>query len=114
MVPSSAGRRWSRRQLVIAVPDASYVAYRALLDYLLCDEISDDLPCDVLAELMMLANAYGVCRLEQLCARRLAARLDADNMREVAHCASLIGEAHLQRAVEKFERFVAQQQSPEV
>lgn len=109
-----SGMRESRAGEVIAVPDVSYVTYRALLDYLLSDAISDELGYEPTAELMMLANAYGVCRLEQLCARRLAARLSPDNMREIGHCASLIGEAHLQRAAEKFERFVAQQQSPEV
>ena len=69
----------------------------------LCDELSERLQPEVVLELMMLANAYGVVRLEQLCARKLAARLDACNVADIAQCANLIGESYLLRAAQKFE-----------
>jgi hypothetical protein len=56
----------------------------------------------VAIELMMLANAYGIFRLEQLCARKLASSLDVDNVQAVAGAAELIGEGHLLRATQKF------------
>ena len=59
---------------------------------------------------MMLANAYGISRLEQLCARKIATRLDANNVHEVARCASLIGEPYLQRATQKYSALVARQE----
>jgi len=98
----SSGMRESHSGATVRVLDVSYAVYRALLDYLLCDEPAADLPVDLLLELMMLANAYGVARLEQLCASRLMARIDAQNVSEVGRCASLIGQAHLARAVDKY------------
>ena len=81
--------------------------YRTLLDYLLCDQLSDRLSCEGVLELMMLSNLYGLSRLEQLCARRLASRLDESNVQEIARCASLIGEQHLHRAADRFARMQA-------
>ena len=48
------------------------------------DALADTLSAEYLLGLMMLANAYGVSRLEQMCARRLITRMDADNVHEVA------------------------------
>ena len=76
-------------------------------------ELSDELPCDTTLELLMLANAYGVARLEQLCARKLAARLDAQNVAEIGRCAGMIGEAHLERAAGRYAAYVSQKCSPE-
>ena len=97
-----SGMRESREGEVVCVPDVSYSVYRALLDYLLSDEISEHLPTEAALELMMLANSYGVVRLEQLCARKLAYRLDASNVTDIARCADLINERHLLRAATKF------------
>ena len=92
----------------VRVPDVPYGVYRALLDYLLSDYLSDYLQAETLLELMMLSNAYGVQRLEQLCARQLARELDAHNVCEIGRCAALIGEHHLVRAADRF----AQAQQP--
>ena len=54
----------------VRVPDISYDVYRALLDYLLSDCLAEHLGIDMTRELMMLSNAYGITRLEQLCDRR--------------------------------------------
>ena len=88
----------------VRVPDVGYDVYRALLDYLLSDYLAGHLQPDTLLELMMLSNAYGIARLEQLCARKLASVLDTHNVGEVARCASLIGEHHLHRAADRFAR----------
>ena len=81
--------------------DVDYAAFRGLIDYLLTDEGPERLPTQVVLDLMMLANTYGVRRLEQLCARALADQLSLDNAHEVRHCASLIGASHLVRAASK-------------
>lgn len=91
----------------VRVPDVGYEVYRALLDYLLSDYLAGHLPPETLLELMMLSNAYGIGRLEQLCARKLASVLDMHNVGEVARCASLIGEQHLHRAADRFARMQA-------
>lgn len=70
--------------------------------YLLSDYLDHTLPAEPTLELMMLANAYGASRLEQLCARQLATRLDVSNVHEVARCAQLIFSSQLQRATEQF------------
>jgi len=98
-----SGMRESLGETVV-VGDVSYAVYRALLDYLLCDELSEGLQPESLVECMMLANAYGVLRLEQLCARKLVQRLDENNVAEVGRCAHLIGAAHLERACGRFSR----------
>lgn len=59
-----SGMRESRGEPVV-VSEQSYAGYRALLDYLLCDELSVTLQAETLLECMMLANAYGIVRLEQ-------------------------------------------------
>lgn len=61
---------------------------------------------------MMLANSYGVERLEQLCARRLCTLLDVHNVREVGRCAGIVGDVHLSRATERFERLAREQSMP--
>lgn len=86
----------------VRIPDVGYDVFRALLCYLLTDELSADLPVGALLEIMMLSNAYGVMRLEQLCARRVAAALSEHNACDAFRCAELIGECHLLRAAEKF------------
>ena len=86
----------------VRVPDVPYDVYRALLDYLLSDHLSGFLRAETLLELMMLSNAYGILRLEQLCARQLARELDTSNVSEIARCAALIGEHHLLRAADRF------------
>ena len=103
-----SGMRESRGEAV-RVPDVQYEVYRALLDYLLSDYLAEPCPPETLLELMMLANAYGIVRLEQLCARKLARRLDASNVNEIGRCACLIGEHHLHRAAGKFNESMQQQ-----
>ena len=90
------------RGAAVQVPDVSYTVYRALLDYLLCDELTEGLDTELLLELMMVSNAYGVTRLEQLCARKLITRLESENVEEIGRCAHLIGSCFLLRAAEKF------------
>ncbi|KAL1496326.1 hypothetical protein AB1Y20_016283 [Prymnesium parvum] len=85
----------------VEVPGVGYATYRSLLSYLLTDELTADLPTPVLLELMMLANAYGVKRLEQLCALAIARLLSERNAKEVLCYAEMIGECYLQRAAEK-------------
>lgn len=51
---------------------------------------------------MMLANAYGLMRLEQLCARLVGSWLSEQNAPEIHRCAELIGECYLQRAAAKW------------
>jgi len=89
----------------VKIPDVSYAAFRSLLTYLLTDEVPPDLGdlslLHVVLELMMLANAYGVLRLEQMCARLITGYLSEANAKEVHDCAELIGECHLQRAAAK-------------
>lgn len=112
-----SGMRESRTGEVVRVCDVSYPVFRALLDYLLCDSLSDELPCDATLELLMLANAYGVTRLEQLCELKLTSRLDVDNVHEIGRCAAMIGAVYLERAAEKYAAYVSsvmQQSSPEV
>jgi hypothetical protein len=101
--------RESRGESVV-VSETGYAVYRALLDYLLCDELAEGLSPESLLECMMLANAYGVLRLEQKCSRRLVERLNGHVVREVCRCAQLIGDSHLARACERFEH--EQQRSP--
>ena len=88
----------------VSIPDVGYDVYRALLDYLLSDHLGQGLVAETLLELMMLANAYGLTRLEQLAARKIATALDANNVQEVARCAALIGEYHLHRAAERYAK----------
>ena len=102
-----SGMRESRGETV-KIYDASYCVYRALLDYLLCDEIAHELEVESLAELLMLSNAYGVSRLEFLSARKLATKIDDQNVDEILQCAVLIGEVHLQRACERFRQGAAE------
>jgi hypothetical protein len=104
-----SGMRESRGESVV-VSETGYAVYRALLDYLLCDELAEGLSPESLLECMMLANAYGVLRLEQKCSRRLVERLNGHVVREVCRCAQLIGDSHLARACERFEH--EQQRSP--
>ena len=80
------------------MPDVAYPVFRALLDYLLTDEVSENINADEALELMMLANAYGVLRLEQLCEHLVAMRLSEQNVHEVSRCAEMIGACQLQRA----------------
>lgn len=101
-----SGMRESRGEAV-CVADISYDVYRALLDYLLSDHLTAQLPAETYLELMMLSNAYGLGRLEQLCARKLAAVLDMNNVGEIARCASLIGEQHLHRAADRYAHLQA-------
>ena len=96
----------------VTITDASYDVYRALLDYLLSDYLSNHLVAETTLELMMLANAYGISRLEQLCALSIAALLDPQNLSEVARCAGLIGEHHLRRAAEKYAERLERSQMP--
>jgi hypothetical protein len=91
----------------VEVCGVSYEVYRALLDYLLCDVLKETLEPHNTLELMMLANAYGVERLEQLCARQLITTLSVSNVHEVGRCAEMIGSGHLVRAAEKFVRSCA-------
>jgi hypothetical protein len=100
------------RAEAVRVPDVSYSTYRALLDYLLSDYLAEGLEIETTLELMMLANAYGIARLEQICARSLASRLDASNVLEVARCAAMIGEHHLRRAADKFAAGCVAQNAP--
>jgi hypothetical protein len=86
----------------VRITDTCYDVYRALLDYLLCDELREALETSVVLELMMLANAYGVTRLEQMCASKLISRLDAENVEAVGHCAQMIGAGYLAREADKF------------
>ena len=102
-------RNAGERGEAVRVPDVQYEVYRALLDYLLSDYLAEPCPPETLLELMMLANAYGIVRLEQLCARKLARRLDASNVNEIGRCACLIGEHHLHRAAGKFNESMQQQ-----
>ncbi|KAL3904642.1 MAG: hypothetical protein SGPRY_011209 [Prymnesium sp.] len=85
----------------VKIPDVSYTAYRALLSYLLADELSSDLSVAEMVELMMLANAYDVKRLEQLSAHAIAPLLDKRNAAEVLSCAESIGQSYLVRAAMK-------------
>ena len=98
----ASGMRESRAGEPVYVTDVQYSVYRALLDYLLCDELPLQMETSVTLDLMMLANAYGVTRLESLCARRLVNKLDQKNVGEVARCANLIGSMHLKRAADSF------------
>lgn len=98
-----SGMRESRDGGRVVVSDVSYGVYRALLDYLLCDDLPRHLTIETTLELMMLANAYGVGRLEHLCSHSLGQRLDADNVGEVMRCAAMIGAVHLGRAAQRFE-----------
>ena len=88
-----------------------YAAFRALLTYLLTDELSADMGMHVVLELMMLANAYGVLRLEQMCARLIGSFLSEQNAKEIHDCAELIGECYLQRAAAKLTDVGCQQPS---
>jgi len=92
---------------IVRLPNVSYSVFRALLDYLLTDEMPEgfentDQRCeavlDAALELMMLANAYGVLRLEQLCEQVLVAGVSKQNVHEISRCAQLIGASQLQRA----------------
>ena len=87
---------------VVHVPDVEYVVFRALINYLLADVIDSELTVSSLLELMLLANAYGVVRLEQLCVRLVSAALSELNASEIYQCANLIGEFYLKRAAEKY------------
>ena len=81
----------------VAVADVQYVTFRALLDYLLTDETPDELSVPALLDLMMLANRYGVIRLEQLCARMIGHNVSDHNAADVAYCAQTIGSSDLHR-----------------
>ena len=105
----TSGMRECAHGGVVVVSGVPYDAFRVLLGYLLTDELPDAEPgAEVSAELaldvLMLANAYGVIRLEQMCEARLTRQLDADNVAEVARCAHLIGSRQLQRAADRFVR----------
>ena len=95
---------------VVHVAGVPHDAFRVLLGYLLTDELPDETTAgaEVSAELalavLMLANAYGVTRLEQICEGRLTRQLDAENVAEIARCAHLIGSRQLQRAADRFVR----------
>lgn len=89
-------------EAVVKIPDINYTSFRALLDYLLTDEISTSLEVEETLSLLMVANRYGVHRLEQLCETRLALRLNAQSVHEVAECANLIGCSQLARAAAKY------------
>ena len=87
----------------VQIPDVDYTVFRALLDYLLTDELAEaELTVVSVLELMMLANAYGVLRLEQLCEQSVSENLAESNVDDVRSCAQLIGSARLERAAEKF------------
>ena len=87
----------------VQIPDVDYTVFRALLDYLLTDELAEaELTVVAVLELMMLANAYGVLRLEQLCEQSVSENLAESNVDDVRSCAQLIGSARLERAAEKF------------
>ena len=83
----------------MAVADVQYVTFRALLDYLLTDETPDELSVPALLDLMMLANRYGVIRLEQLCVRMIGHNVSDHNAPppDVAYCAQMIGSSDLHR-----------------
>lgn len=81
----------------VCVHDVAYVTFRALIDYLLTDETPDELSVPALLDLMMLANRYGVMRLEQLCARMIGHNVSEDTAPDVAMCANLIGSSELHR-----------------
>jgi len=85
----------------VRVSEVSYGAYRVLLDYLLCDQLAEGQNTSLLLDVMMLANAYGVLRLEQMSAHKLMSRLDTENATYIGHYAQLIGSAHLARAARK-------------
>ena len=95
----------------VSIHDVGYAAFRALLTYLLTDELSADMGMHVVLELMMLANAYGVLRLEQMCARLIGSFLSEQNAKEIHDCAELIGECYLQRAAAKLTDVGCQQPS---
>uniref|UniRef100_A0A6U5EUN1 BTB domain-containing protein n=1 Tax=Calcidiscus leptoporus TaxID=127549 RepID=A0A6U5EUN1_9EUKA len=85
----------------VRVPHVSYVVFRGLIDYLVTDHLPGTLSTEAVLDLMMLANAYGVQRLEQLCELSLAARLSEQNAAELSRCAELIGACQLKRASAK-------------
>ena len=89
----------------VQIPDVDYTVFRALLDYLLTDELAEaELTVVAVLELMMLANAYGVLRLEQLCEQSVSENLAESKVDEVRSCAMLIGSARLERAAEVCRR----------
>lgn len=89
-------------EAVVRIPDIAYTTFRALLDYLLTDEIAAALSSEEVLDLLMIANKYGVYRLEQLCETRLSMQLNAESVHEVAECASLIGSSQLERAAARY------------
>lgn len=96
----TSGMRESNESLV-RVPHVSYNVFRGLIDYLVTDQLSATLSTEAVLDLMMLANAYGVLRLEQLCELYLSARLSEHNVAELSRCAELIGACQLKRASAK-------------
>ena len=91
-------------EAVVRISDVSYDTFCALVDYLLTDDLAPHLAAEKALDLLLLANAYMIVRLEQLCARRLVEIFDEENVAEVARCASLIGATQLERAATRWMR----------
>mmetsp|Transcript_18449 Transcript_18449/g.60357 ORF Transcript_18449/g.60357 Transcript_18449/m.60357 type:complete len:496 (+) Transcript_18449:63-1550(+) len=104
----TSGMRESSER-VIRLPDVPYAAFRSLIDYLLTDEVPEPTPAEQALDLIVLANAYQMTRLEQICEQRLLRLLDKDNAADVASCAELIGSSQLVRAA---RRVLGQPASP--
>lgn len=104
----TSGMRESSER-VIRLPDVPYAAFRSLIDYLLTDEVPEPTPAEQALDLIVLANAYQMTRLEQICEQRLLRLLDKDNAADVASCAELIGSSQLVRAA---RRVLGQPTSP--
>jgi hypothetical protein len=91
-------------EAVVRISDVSYDTFCALVDYLLTDELAPHLAAEKALDLLLLANAYMIVRLEQLCASRLVEIFDEENVAEVARCATLIGATQLERAATRWMR----------
>mmetsp|Transcript_28556 Transcript_28556/g.87381 ORF Transcript_28556/g.87381 Transcript_28556/m.87381 type:complete len:335 (+) Transcript_28556:746-1750(+) len=96
----SSGMRESSAR-VVKLPGVPYHAFRSLIDYLLTDEVSEVLSAEHALDLIMLANAYQLTRLEHICEQMLLPLVDKDNAREVSSCADLIGASLLHRVAKR-------------
>jgi hypothetical protein len=68
------------------------------------------MPAEQALDLIMLANAYQMTRLEQICEQRLLRLLDKENAAGVASYSELIGSSQLIRAA---KRVLGQPTSPQ-
>jgi len=83
---------------VVKVPGVAYAAFRSLVNYLFTDDLPRGMSAAHALELMMLANAYQLTRLEQLCEQALLLLLDRENASDIVAFAELIGACGLARA----------------